>query len=289
MVPADATQPTDGWRIYARQLPRASRSEELQRGARIVDAFGRRVVPALARVANRRGGADALVAVAHPLRLAFEELGGTFVKFGQIVASSPGLFGPRLSEEFRSCLDTGPAIPPNEVRAFVEDELGMRLEDAFAEFDLTPIGRASIAVVHRGRLHDGRVVAVKVLRPGIDRRVAIDLALMQPLFTLLCRATGAQVAGAMLQQLDALEVQIGEELDLRNEARALERFGALIKQGGFNALVVPEPIVELSTQGVLTMTYLEGTAIDDLTSARSLGVDPAPLVDESSGRSSRSS
>jgi predicted unusual protein kinase regulating ubiquinone biosynthesis (AarF/ABC1/UbiB family) len=156
----------------------------------------------------------------------------------------------------------------------------MRLDEAFAEFNPDPIGRASIAVVHWGRLHDGRSVAVKVLRPEIDRHVAVDLSLMQPLFVLLCRMTGAQIAGSMLQQLDALHLQIGEELDLRNEARALVRFGTLIAELGFERVVVPEPIEGLSSRGVLTMTYLDGVAIDDLSHARELGVDPAPLVDE---------
>jgi predicted unusual protein kinase regulating ubiquinone biosynthesis (AarF/ABC1/UbiB family) len=280
-VQSQCSSAPNGWRILARRLPEPTRLEQARRGAQMLAVFGRHVVPALVGSARRHEhGSDALVAVAHPLRLSFEELGGTFVKFGQIVASSPGLFGPLLADEFRSCLDTGPAIPADQVREFVEDELGMRLEEAFAEIDLDPIGRASIAVVHRGRLHDGREVAIKVLRPQVDRHVAVDLSVMQPLFVLLCRMTGAQVAGAMLQQLDALHTQIGEELDLRNEARALERFGVLIAKLGFSRLVVPEPIPELSSRGVLTMTYLDGVAIDDLAHAQELGVDPGPLVDE---------
>jgi predicted unusual protein kinase regulating ubiquinone biosynthesis (AarF/ABC1/UbiB family) len=281
MVESERSSAASGLRFHARLLPEPTHAEQARRGAKILSVFARRVVPDLFQAARRRdGAADALVAVAHPLRLAFEELGGTFVKFGQIVASSPGLFGPLLAQEFRSCLDTGPAIPPGQVRALIEEELGMRLEEAFADFDPDPIGRASIAVVHRGRLHDGRNVAIKVLRPQIDRQVAVDLSLMEPLFVLLCRATGAQIAGAMLQQLDALHTQIGEELDLRNEARALARFGTLIDELGFDRLVVPDPIEELSSRGVLTMTYLDGIAIDDLSHAEELGVDPAPLVDE---------
>jgi predicted unusual protein kinase regulating ubiquinone biosynthesis (AarF/ABC1/UbiB family) len=268
-------------RIHARHLPQPSYVDQTGRGARIVAAFGRHLGPELVHAARRRDrGTDAIMALAHPLRLAFQDLGGTFVKFGQLVASSPGLFGPSLAEEFRSCLDTGPAVPFALVRALIEDDLGIRLEDAFAHLDPEPIGRASIAVVHRGRLHDGSDVAVKVLRPGIDQRVAVDLSLMEPLFELLCRMTGAQLAGATLQQLDALRTQIGEELDLRNEARALLTFGSLIEQFGFDSLVVPTPVLELSGRAVLTMTFVEGVAIDDLAHARELGVDPAPLVDD---------
>jgi predicted unusual protein kinase regulating ubiquinone biosynthesis (AarF/ABC1/UbiB family) len=229
---------------------------------------------------RRRHGAEVLSDAALPLSAAFEELGGTFVKFGQLVASSPGLFGDPLAEAFRSCLDTGPAVAYPEISRLVENELGRRVEDAFEWFDPTPIGRASIAVVHRARLPDGRDVAVKILRPGIDASVAVDLALMAPLFELLTRWTGAQLTGAVLQQLDGLRIQVGEELDLRNEARALTLFGSLIAVAGFDALVVPTAVPELSGASVLTMSYLDGVAIDDLASAAALGVDPAPLVDQ---------
>lgn len=280
MQPRSLSAP-DGWRIHARRLPEPTRAERARRGAEIVAVFGHRFGPEFLSSARRHDrGADVLVAMAHPLRLAFEDLGGTFVKFGQLVASSPGLFGPQLAEEFRSCLDTGPAVPFGEVRALVEEDLGMRLEEAFSSFEPNPLGTASIAVVHRGRLHDGTDVAVKVLRPRVDRHVALDLSLMEPLFELLARMTGAQIAGATLQQLDALRTQIGEELDLRNEARALERFGTMIESFGFTSLVVPVPFTELSGRDVLTMSFLDGVAIDDLSHAVAFGVDPAPLVHE---------
>jgi aarF domain-containing kinase len=279
----DGDQPSDdGLRIYGKQLPAPTRAERARRGAHIAGVLTKHLGPVLAdeAVHHRHPGTAGVVAAARPLRLAFESLGGTFVKFGQLVASSPGLFGTELAEEFRSCLDTGPAVPFEEVAALIEDELGMRLEDAFSSFDPVPIGRASIAVVHRARLADGTDVAVKVLRPGVDRSVAVDLSLMEPLFELLSRLTGAQLAGATLQQLDGLRLQIGEELDLRNEARALRSFGDLIESSGFDALVVPTPVEERSSASVLTMSFLDGVAIDDLERTRELGVDPAPLVDQ---------
>jgi aarF domain-containing kinase len=280
-VPAVNSPLDDGLRIHARHLPAPTRAERARRGAQIAGVLTRHLGPVVADdVLHNRNGQAGVATVARPLRIAFETLGGTFVKFGQLVASSPGLFGKDLSEEFRSCLDTGPSVPYAEVAALIEDELGMRVDEAFAWFDPVPIGRASIAVVHRARLHDGRDVAVKVLRPGVDRSVAVDLSLMEPLFELLCRLTGAQLAGATLQQLDGLRLQIGEELDLRNEARALASFGGLIESAGFTELVVPIPVPERSSASVLTMSYLDGVAIDDLERAKELGVDPAPLVDQ---------
>jgi predicted unusual protein kinase regulating ubiquinone biosynthesis (AarF/ABC1/UbiB family) len=166
-VPRRARRKDDApLRLHARHLPEPTTADEVSRGSRIVLAMLVRLGPQLAGIARRRErGEVAVLAAAHGLRLAFQDLGGTFVKFGQLVASSPGLFGPKLAEEFRSCLDTGPAVPMDEVRAYIEDELGVALEDVFEHFDPVPIGRASIAVVHRARMRDGRDVAVKVLRP----------------------------------------------------------------------------------------------------------------------------
>jgi len=280
-VPGTTSDSAHRWHPYVRRLPEPSRIVRARRGAHIAFVLVRRLGPvALGSIRRRRHGAEALGDAALPLSAAFQELGGTFVKFGQLVASSPGLFGNTLAEAFRSCLDTGPAVEFPEISWLVENELGRRVDDAFAWFDPTPIGRASIAVVHRARLHDGRDVAVKILRPGIDASVSVDLALMAPLFELLTRWTGAQLTGAVLQQLDGLRIQIGEELDLRNEGRALTLFGSLIRAAGFDRLVVPTAVPELSGAGVLTMSFLDGVAIDDLASSSALGVDPAPLVDQ---------
>jgi predicted unusual protein kinase regulating ubiquinone biosynthesis (AarF/ABC1/UbiB family) len=279
-------------RFHARRLPTPSRRDLLRRSVRIGRIGTRRFAPVMLRQARygRRGLSPA--AFARPLRLTVEELGGTFMKFGQLVASSPGLFGDEVADEFRSCLDTGPMVPFAVVKDRVERDLGMDLRDAFTEFDPQPVGRASIAVVHRARLrpglggvpadapdHEGREVAVKVLRPGIEHLVATDLDLMQPFFYLLAKETGDQMAGSTLQLVDGLRQQLGEELDLRNEARALAHFRALGRQMRLPLVVVPEPFPELSGPHVLTMEFLHGIPIDDFAQVAALGYDPAPLVE----------
>ncbi len=268
-------------RVHRRRLPAPTRRQLLGRGAQIGRVMGVRVAPLLVRQARQlREGILPSSVIAHPLRLAFEDLGGTFLKFGQMIASSTGLFGDEVAEEFRSCLDTGPPVPFDQVRAQIEEDLGMDLGEAYAELDPVPIGRASIAVVYRGRLHDGRQVAVKVLRPGIELLVATDLDLMQPLFAILARETGDQMAGSILELLDGLRQQLAEELDLRNEARALEHFRRLTREIDLPRLVVPEPYPELSGERVLTMELLHGVPVDDLARVRDLGHDPAPLIAE---------
>lgn len=268
-------------RVHRRRLPDPTRRQLVERGAQIVRVMGVRVAPLLVRQARQlREGILPSSVVARPLRLACEELGGTFLKFGQMIASSPGLFGDEVAEEFRSVLDTGPPVPFDAVRAQIEEDLGMDLDEAFAGLDPAPIGRASIAVVYRGWLHDGREVAVKVLRPDVELLVATDLDLMQPLFEILARETGDQMAGSILQLLDGLRQQLAEELDLRNEARALAHFRALLAEVDLPRLVVPEPYPELSGERVLTMELLHGVPIDDLARVQELGHDPVPLVAE---------
>jgi predicted unusual protein kinase regulating ubiquinone biosynthesis (AarF/ABC1/UbiB family) len=268
-------------RYHPRRLPAPTKAELARRGALVLAAFARRFAPlALEQARRARHGALPPEALARPLREAFEDVGGTFIKFGQILASSPGLFGEEISDEFRSCLDTGPVVAFAEVRRQVEDDLGCTLEEAYRSFDPDPIGRASIAVVHRAVLHDGRDVAVKVLRPGIVHLVATDLDLMEPLFELVVRQTGAQIAGAIFQQLDGFRLQIGEEMDLRNEARAMAHFRELTARSGLDLIAVPEPFPELSGANVLTMEFLDGIAVDDLAALAEMGVDPAPLIEQ---------
>ena len=281
-MPPDAPLLTeDVPEIYPRRLPNPSRKELLRRSATIGKVVAVHFAPlAVRQLRTIRQGALPATDLARPLRKSFQDLGGTFMKFGQIIASSPGMFGDEVADEFRACLDTGPPVPFTEVRQRVEEDLGRSLRHVFAEFEPDPIGTASIAVVHRARLHDGRVVAVKVLRPDIEHVVATDLDLMQPLMEILVRQTGDQMAGSTLQLLDGFRVQIGEEMDLRNEARSQLHFRRLQGEFGLVRMAVPEPFMEFSGRNVLTMEFFDGVPIDDLAKVAELGFDPSPLVQD---------
>ena len=215
--------------------------------------------------------------VARGLRRAFETLGSTYVKFGQLIGSSPGAFGQAVSDEFRSCLDTGPAVPFQQVRAAVEATTGAPIGETFSSFDSTPLAAASIAVVHRATLAGGREVAVKVLRPGIADRVALDLDIMLPLFRRLA-LRGLPIGGPLYRFLGGFRTQIAEELDLANEARTMRHFAVLFAQAGFDNIVVPAPVDGLVGRDVLVMDFLDGVPIDDVTAIDALGHDAGPLL-----------
>ena len=269
-----------GLRVFPRYLPPAKRGAIARRAAQIGWVATKHFGPlgvrsAMGRALKRDVAPDAF---ARPLRKTFEELGTTFMKFGQLVGSSPGVFGEEVAAEFRSCLDTGPVVAFDEVRRVIESELGMHLDEAFATFDPDPIGRASIAVVHRATLHDGTDVAVKVLRPGIEERVAVDMDLFEPLLTLAARTTGEYAAGQLVQMFDGFRLQLGEELDLRNEARAIRHMQGLLGVVDLPLVTVPTTYEDFSGARVLTMEFFDGVPVDDLERIAEYGFDPAPVV-----------
>lgn len=218
--------------------------------------------------------------VAVALRQCFEELGATYLKFGQLIASSSGIFGDEISAEFRTCLDTGPPIPFWRVRKIIETQLGAPLEENFTEFSRTPIAAASIAAVHKARLRSGEEVAVKVVRPGVASLIAADIEIMEPLFSLLARQVGVGLAGPLLQLLSGFSRQVSEELNLVNEARVMDYNRRLARELGLTKVVIPRVYHDLTTQAVLTMEYVPGVAIDDLESITQFGFDPRPLVED---------
>ncbi len=255
-------------------LPRPSPRFRARRLARTVGSFGKNVTGSMIGGARGTGGS-----APQGIRRSFEDLGATYIKFGQMIASAPAVVPAAIAEEFRSTLDSGPPIPFADVRRIVERELGGALEALYGRFEPEPFAAASIAVVHRATLHDGREVAVKIVRPGVARIVAADLDLMEPLFRLLSRQ-GSNPAYNGLSYLIGLRGQVAEELDLRNEVRTMAYFRSLFERFGLTRLVIPEVIEGHCSRGVLTMEFLDGFPIDDLAAAAEMGVEPRPLVDE---------
>ena len=211
-----------------------------RRQAQTVATFARHLGPVLGRKGVLRREVPPRV-IARQLRRVFDDLGSTYVKFGQLIASSPGAFGAEVAQEFRTLLDQGDAVPFDRVRAVVESELGGSLDELFASFDREPLAAASMAVVHRGRLPDGRDVAIKILRPGMAAAVALDIDLMQPIFRRL-GLMGVEIGGLLYRFLTGFRRQVAEELDLRNESRTMAHFRALLDGAELDAITIPAPI-----------------------------------------------
>lgn len=218
-------------------------------------------------------------AVAVALRRSFADLGPTYVKFGQLVASSPGLFPSVLSDEFRHLLDHVPAESAAVVHRTIRAEFGRDTRDVFASFDDVPVAAASIAQVHFATLHDGRRVAVKVRRPKLRGRMERDLRLLRLLAKVLEQAgTLGEVAnpGAII---DDFATTLRAELDFRNEARWMTEFETNLRKFGDNDLiVVPKPVTGLVTRRVLVMNFVDGQPVDDVVRLEADGHDLTELL-----------
>ena len=208
----------------------------------------------------------------------FSDLGPTYVKFGQIIASSPGAFGEPLSREFRTLLD---AVPPSDTEAvhrLFKEELGDDPATLFKHFDEEPFASASIAQVHFATLHSGEDVVVKIQRPGIRRRVAADLQILKRFaqvveFAKLGRRLSAQDVVADFAD------NLAEELDFRLEAQSMEDWVSGLHGSPLGKNIkVPEVHWDLTSKRVLTMERVHGVRIDDVAAIRKQGFDGTELV-----------
>ncbi|MFT4042532.1 MAG: AarF/UbiB family protein [Gordonia sp. (in: high G+C Gram-positive bacteria)] len=215
--------------------------------------------------------------IAREIRITFEHLGPTYVKLGQLIASSPGVFTPTLATEFETLLDRVPAANPDDIRNVLVEELGAEPEKVFAAFDSTPIASASIAQVHTATLVDGTEVVVKIQRPGIAGRLAPDVAILKRL------AGIAEISeyGRMLSARHIVEdfaAGLGTELDFRNEAAAMREWYECLRPGRFgNRVRVPHVYSELTTARILTMERIDALRIDDVEAVRAAGHDGVAL------------
>ena len=158
------------------------------------------------------------------VRSVLEELGPSFIKLGQLLSTRADIFPPEYIEEFTKLQDQVPPVPFNHIRDIIQKELRRPLEDIFAEFTRESMAAASVAQVHMGTLFSGEQVAVKVIRPGIDKEIRKDIRLMKAIATRAEKAFEiARVIGAA-NLVKEFERIIFKELDMFIEAGNIEKF-----------------------------------------------------------------
>jgi len=210
------------------------------------------------------------------LRLALTELGPIFVKAGQVLSTRRDLVPPDIADDLALLQDQVPPFPGAEARAIVERELRAPVATLFAAFDETALASASIAQVHAATLHDGREVVLKVLRPGIDRRIARDIDLLRSLGELAQRWHPAADKIRPMEVVAEVEKMLENELDLQREGAS----ASLLRRNFASGvdLYVPEVHWDFSTQGVLTLERVRGVSADDIVAIDAAGLDRKALA-----------
>ena len=204
-------------------------------------------------------------------RLAFTELGTTFIKLGQVLSTRPDLVGPELADELAHLQTRVPADPPDVVRATIEAEFGRPVSQVFARFDETPLASASIAQVHVAKLHSGEEVVVKIQRAGIEAKIRADLDILAGLAELAEK----HVPHLRFSQPAAVVRQFRRtllrELDFTFECRNLEEFGRHFAKD--DTVHFPRAYPQCSTRRVLTMERLVGVMGGDAAALTTSGAD----------------
>ncbi|MDP2407274.1 MAG: AarF/UbiB family protein [Hydrogenophaga sp.] len=210
------------------------------------------------------------------LRLTLEELGPTFVKLGQILAGRADLFGPDYIAEFEKLHSQVPAVPLETLRPQLREDLGGEPEAVFARFDTEPLAAASIAQVHRARLHDGTEVVVKIRRPGITDTIEADLRLLGRLAAIAEAEIPALKPYRPQQLVRELARSLKRELDLASECRNAERIAANLVSLPW--IVVPKVHWMHTKERVNVQDFVGGIAGNQLDQLDAQGLDRSLLA-----------
>ncbi len=219
------------------------------------------------RVRGKRDHGPAIV------RRAFEDLGPTYVKLGQLIASSDGLFPAAYSKEFQACLDRVRPIPLAAAMAVLEEELGCDPKTVFASITPEPLASASIAQVHAATLKDGSDVVVKIQRPGIGQQIATDLQILRGIARLVAMVPDGALASPEAIVSDFAE-NLAEELDFIAEAANMDEFNRIMGEHHHDEVAAPRVHHALTTKRVLVMERFYGHRVDDAAQHAAAGADP---------------
>ncbi|PJZ66349.1 protein kinase [Leptospira wolffii] len=214
------------------------------------------------------------------LREAFEELGATYIKLGQFIASAPSLFPEEIVSEMQKCLDSVRPLPFKDVQGVLKKELGPKYKDLFQSIDPVPMASASIAQVHSAVTKDGLDVVLKVQRPDIEAALGADLNLLylaSKLFEIF--VPGLNRSG-LSDMIGMFQSSILEEIDFHKEAKNIEEFESHLLSVGESRARVPKVYKNLSTKRVLVMERFYGAPITDEVSLRKFSNNPSRTLSD---------
>ena len=220
------------------------------------------------------------VSLAERLRIALEELGPTFIKFGQLLSTRSDVVPKEYVQALDSLLDQVPPFSPDKAKQIIEAELRAPLRELVADFQETPLAAASIAQVHRAVLWSGEEVVFKVRRPGIQEIIKRDVDILRRLADLIERYVPDLAFLNAVALVEEFEQAIHEEMDFLREAENASRFRANFEES--RELYIPRVYLHLTTERVLVMEYLEGTRIDYVDQLRAAGFDLDSLAEKGS-------
>jgi ubiquinone biosynthesis protein len=228
----------------------------------------------LRRIFDPRG--KNLTTRAERLRLMIEDLGPTFVKFGQIIADRPDLVSEQLRNELKKLQTSAKPFDNAQAWRIMEEELGDPIHEVFEHLDQTPIASASIAQVYRGQLRNGDMVAVKVQRPHIKQKITIDLVLMKVLAEQVVKQYPELASFNVIEFVEDFGTIMKKELDFANEASNMMRFSEMFKYDEY--CYIPKVYSKYSTQKMLVMEFVTGVEPDAKDELMAKGFDTKQIA-----------
>ncbi len=225
----------------------------------------------LQMIMRKRGARVERLTRPQRLRMAFEELGPTYIKLGQILSTRPDLIPMEYIQELSKLQDEVPAFPFEEVCKVIESEFGRPPADIFDQLDKMPLASASIGQVHRAILKDGDPVAVKFQRPGIRKTVEIDLEIMLHLATLAEHHIEELVLHRPVKIVEEFARTLEQEMDYKIEADNMERCALQFLKDPH--VYIPKVYRETTTSRILTAEFVDGIKISDIKGLEAAGLD----------------
>jgi predicted unusual protein kinase regulating ubiquinone biosynthesis (AarF/ABC1/UbiB family) len=210
------------------------------------------------------------------LREILTKLGPAYIKVGQALSTRPDLVPPLFLEELSLLQDQLPPFPNEVAFQFIEEELGARPEEIYAELTENPVAAASLGQVYKGKLKTGETVAVKVQRPGLARLIALDIYILRSLAQWV-QNNIKQVRSDLVAIMDEFGTRIFEEMDYSQEGRNAERFAQLY--GHIQDVYIPKIYGQYTGRRVLTMEWITGTKLTNMEGIKAQGIDARHLID----------